>query len=176
MSKTLDMLRAEHEVMDRLLGIVEQQVDLFEKAEPTDYDLMKEIVDYFLTVPDLYHHPKEDLIYVRLRRRTSGDMHDIPAEHEHVSERLHAFSRALISVLMDEEYPREQFVEIARKFLDGERRHMSGEEREFFPLAQDVLTDEDWMEIDARVSRFKDPLMHGDKTYRFQAIREQLDG
>ena len=175
MSKTLEMLRSEHEVMDRLLGILEQQIDLFEKAEPTDYDLMKEIVDYFLTIPDLYHHPKEDLIYVRLRRRASGDMHDIPAEHEGVSERLHAFSRALISVLMDAEYPREQFVDIARNFLDNERRHMQGEEREFFPLAEKELTAEDWSEIDARVARFKDPLTHGETTYRFQAIRERFE-
>ena len=161
--------------MDRLLGILEHQIDLFEKAEGADYELLKEIVDYFLTIPDLYHHPKEDLIYLRLRRRAAGDMHDIPAEHEGISERLHAFSRALISVLMDEEYPREQFVEIARKFLDGERRHMKGEEREFFPMAEKSLTEEDWSEIDARVSRFKDPLMHGDTTYRFQAIRDELE-
>lgn len=177
MSETMAILRAEHQVMGRLLDLLGEQVDRFEEAASTDYELMKEIIDYFLTIPDLYHHPKEDLIHARMLRRggakTEG-MHDIPSEHERVSERLHAFSHALISVLLDTEYPRQQFVEIAREFVDGERRHMRGEEAEFFPAAESVLNGEDWADIDARVMGLKDPLVEGDRSMRFQIIRERI--
>lgn len=177
MSETIAVLRAEHKVMARLLDLLGEQVDHFEAAEQTDYELMKEIIDYFLTIPDLYHHPKEDLIHARMLRRGAAKaegMHDIPSEHERVSERLHAFSHALISVLLDAEFPREQFVGIAREFVDGERRHMRGEEAEFFPAAEEILNDQDWADIDGRVSGLKDPLVNGDRSMRFQAIRERI--
>jgi len=177
MSKTIDALRAEHELMGRMLDILADEVGRFENAEPTDYELMKEIVDYFLTVPDLYHHPKEDLIHARMLRRGGAraeGMHDLPAEHEHGSQLLHAFSRALINVLLDAEYPRDRFVEVAREFLGNERRHMRGEEAEFFPAALEILNEEDWIEIDRRVSGLRDPLVTGDTSVRFSAIRERV--
>lgn len=178
MSKTIAILHAEHAVMARLLDLLGEQVDRFESAENTDYELIKEIVDYFLTIPDLYHHPKEDLIHARMLRRGGAkakNMHDIPAEHARGSERLHAFSHAVINVLLDTEFPRDRFVEIARGFLDNERRHMQGEEAEFFPAAMELLSEEDWADIDERVSKFKDPLIHGDRSIRFQAIRDRID-
>lgn len=178
MSKAITMLRAEHQVMGKLLGLLGEQIDRFENAEPADYELMKEIIDYFLTVPDLYHHPKEDLIYARMLRRGGAQvegMHDLPSEHERGSERLHAFSRALISVMLEREFPRDRFVELARGFLDNEARHMKGEEAEFFPAALKHLSDEDWAEIDARVERFKDPIIHGDKSSRFEVIQSRIE-
>lgn len=178
MSQTIAILHAEHAVMGRLLDLLGEQVDRFEKAESTDYELMKEIVDYFLTIPDLYHHPKEDIVHARMLRRggaNSKNMHDIPVEHARGSERLHAFSHALISVLLDAEFPRDRFVEVARSFLNGERRHMQGEEAEFFPAAIELLSEEDWTELDERVSKFKDPLIHGDRSIRFQSIRDRID-
>ncbi len=177
MSETITMLRAEHRVMTRLLDLLAGQVDRFELAEATDYELMKEIVDYFLTVPDLYHHPKEDLVHARMLRRGGAGaegMHDIPAEHERGSERLHAFSRALVSILLDAEFPRDRFVQIAREFLDGERHHMQGEEKGFFPAAEEVLTVQDWAEIDERTAKLQDPIIGEDKSPRFQVLREHL--
>lgn len=175
MAETLAILRAEHEVMRKLLDVLAEQIDRFEKAENTDYDLMKEILDYFLTFPDLYHHPKENLIHARMLRRggpAAEGLHDIPAEHEHVSGRLHAFARALVSVMLEAEYPRDEFVLVARKFVDGERHHMNGEENGFFPAAEKALKAEDWMEIDARMAALKDPLITGQYETKFPLIRE----
>jgi hemerythrin-like domain-containing protein len=179
MAKTIEMLKSEHEVMARLLDVLDEQLTLFEGGERVDYELLKELVDYFLTVPDLYHHPKEDLIHARMRRRDSAamsDLHDLPAEHAQGSERLGAFSRALISVLLDTEFPRERFIAVARDFVDNERAHMEGENAHFFPLAENTLTDEDWQEVDSRACRLTDPLMHGESSYRFPTIRDRLDG
>ncbi len=177
MAETIEVLRAEHRVMAQLLDLLSEQIDRFEQAEQADYELMKEVIDYFLTIPDLYHHPKENLIHARMLRRGGAKaegMHDIPSEHERVSERLHAFSHALICVLLDSEMSRDQFVGIAREFVDGERHHMQGEEAGFFPAALDLLSDEDWAEIDVRVAKLRDPLINGDRSIRFQTIRDRI--
>ncbi len=178
MTQAIDVIRSEHRNMTRLLNLLDHQIDLFENAIQPDYELIKEIIDYFLTFPDLYHHPKEDLIYRRIKRRVpeiSGDLFDLEEEHERVSERLHDFTRAVVNVMLEMEVPRESFVAVARSFIDGERKHMAEEESHFFKLARDTLTDEDWADINRAFGKFTDPL-DSEQGLRFRSVQTYLRG
>ena len=55
-------LRQEHANMTMLLDILEQQIARLRQGEVADFKTVKGILDYFLTYPDLVHHPKEDLL------------------------------------------------------------------------------------------------------------------
>lgn len=172
MTQAIAVIRKEHQNMTRLLDLLDRQIDLIENAVQPDYDLIKEIVDYFLTFPDLYHHPKEDLIFRKIKRRApelTSNLFDLEAEHEHVSERLHTFTRALVNVMLEAEIPRDSFVSSAREFIDGERQHMADEEKYFFRLALDTLADDDWADIDAAIANFSDPL-DAEPTLRFRSV------
>ncbi len=176
MSRAITVIRKEHQTMTRLLDLLERQVDLFENAVRPDYELMKEIIDYFLTFPDLYHHPKEDLIFRKIKRRApemAETLFDLEEEHEKVSDRLHAFTKAVVNVMMEAEMPRDTFVSIAREFIEGERSHMAEEETHFLPLAIDILTNEDWEEVDRAVAEISDPLQ-GENAMRFRNINTHL--
>lgn len=176
MPQAITMIRKEHRNMSRLLDLLDSQVDLFENGIRPDYELMKEIIDYFLTFPDLYHHPKEDLIFRKIKRRApdvAETLFDLEDEHEKVSGRLHEFTRAVVNVMMEVEMPRDSFVSVARKFIEGERKHIAEEEAHFLPLAVDTLTNEDWAEVDKAVADIKDPL-HGEATLRFRAVETYL--
>ncbi len=178
MTQAIAMIRKEHHNMTRLLDLLERQVDLFEQAVQPDYDLMKEIVDYFLTFPDLYHHPKEDMIFRRIKKRapaSAENLFDLEEEHERVSERLHTFTRALVNVMLEAEMSRDSFVAVARDFIEGERKHMAEEEKYFLPLAMDTLTDDDWSAINAVVADFNDPLQ-SEQALRFRSIGAHLSG
>jgi len=156
MSAAIDILQSEHHVMSKLLDLLEHEVGHFERAEPTNYDLIKEIIDYFLTYPDLCHHPRENLILDTLKQR-AGDaaaaVTDLDAAHSALSEQLHKFAHTVVNSLLELNVPREHFVELARQFLDSEREHMAHEEKVFFPLAKQHLTAADWRDIDERASR-----------------------
>ncbi len=160
-ANAIQTLRNEHKTMGYLLDLLERQIALIEKTAPPDYDLIREVVDYFLTYPDLCHHPKEDLILRKLQARdpdaTAGVL-NLEIEHKKSSERLGEFSRAVINILLDAEISRETFVDIANRFIQGERAHMSAEENEFFPVALRCLSEEDWAEIDGKIDQFRDPL------------------
>lgn len=176
MPQAITMIRKEHQNMTRLLDLLDRQVELFENAGRPDYELMKEIIDYFLTFPDLYHHPKEDLIFRKIKRRAPADaekLFDLEQEHERVSDRLHAFTRAVVSVMLEAEMPRDSFVFVARDFIEGERKHMAEEEEHFLPVAIDTLTNQDWEEVDKAVAEFNDPLQ-GEATLRFRTIETHL--
>jgi hemerythrin-like domain-containing protein len=177
MSEAIQTLRSEHKTMARMLNLLERQIALFEQADRPDYDLLQEIIDYFLTYPDLYHHPKESLILDALRRKSpesAAPVGDIDNEHAVISERLHNFAHAVVEVLMEAEVSRDAFLELARNFFDEQRRHMIMEEKVFFPAALKALSKEDWKKIDKKVSRFSDPLTSEEDQMRFGTLRESL--
>lgn len=176
-SLTMDMLQREHRTMSRLLDLLERQITLFEKTEHPDYELISEITDYFRSFPDLYHHPKEELVLERLRERNpqaAAAVGDLEADHDGCAKHLDSFARNVVKVLLDAELPRDAFVRVARDFIDNERRHMKGEEQVFFPAAEENLTEADWLEIDARVAKFRDPLAATEMPHRFELIRKQI--
>ena len=72
MTQTMRMLRSEHRNIASLLELLERQVHLLEKNRDPDLRLIIEIVDFFRSFPDLHHHPQEDLVLRRLRRRAEG--------------------------------------------------------------------------------------------------------
>ncbi|MGI9388266.1 MAG: hemerythrin domain-containing protein [Methyloligellaceae bacterium] len=179
MTKTMTIIRSEHSSIAFLLGLLERQTELIEKTGQPDLQLVTEITDYFRSFPDLYHHPKEDLVLRRLRKRAAGldtQIDELEADHHKLSNQLHEFSRTVVALLVDPSpMTRANFLQAARSFIEREREHMAIEERFFFPAAEKWLTDKDWMEIDEAVGQFVDPLSAPDAGHRFFALRGYLD-
>lgn len=177
MARAVESLFQDHANMAKLLDALERQVALFERGEAPDYDVVQGILDYCLNYPDLYHHPKEDLILQRLRLRDPaaaeaiGDLH---GEHRRLGALTRRFAAAVRGVLQDLEIPREAFGHIAREFLTLYREHMSLEERVFLPAAVRSLSAEDWDEIDARAGERRDPVFGPEGEARFAALRAKV--
>ena len=177
MSYAIEVLRKEHANMARLLALLEHQISRVERADGPDYELIKSIADYFADFPTSCHHPKEDIIYDKLREKNpdaAQAMGDLEDEHGAVADRLAELSQAIDNVLLEVEVSRERFCAVARRFIDDERRHMLMEERYFFPVALDALDDGDWAEIDARLKRPADPLFDAIVEDRFRSLRQEL--
>ncbi len=179
MPVAIDAIRKEHVTMARILGLLEDQIDLFERAERPDYELIKEIVEYFRTFPDLYHHPKENLIYRKMVKSAGGEemqFGDLEAQHEDVAVRLDLFARAVVNFMLEVEVRRDAFVGVARDFINGERKHMAGEESHFLPAALEALTDDEWVEIDRRVENISDPLETSAGIAKFSILVRRMSG
>lgn len=177
MAYAIEILRKEHSNMQRLLALLEHQITLVEQAGQPDYELIKSIADYFNDFPGSCHHPKEDVIYDKLKERNpqaAEAMGDLEQEHDAVAVRLTDLSHAIDNVLLDIEVSRSQLVEVGRRFIEDERKHMLMEERYFFPVALDSLSDEDWAEIDARLSKQADPLFDSIVEEKFRTLRQEL--
>lgn len=177
MSSVIEDLRVEHKTMSHLLQILEEQTALIEQAGEPDYELIKEIIDYFLTYPDLCHHPREDMVLARLKERApeaAEVVSRLDEEHARLSRQLHEFSHAVVNALFEVEVPREALVHLARDFIANERRHMALEEEHFFPAALRHLTEDDWRELGRRSKRLKDPLTPGEASIRFPELREAM--
>jgi len=176
-TEILAALRQDHRNLGQLLKAVERQLDRFDRGETPDYDILQGVVDYCLTYPDLYHHPKEDLIFERLRQLDpvmTDTLGDLQAEHRILAEATRRFADALHSVLQDLEVPRDSFDRVTREFLANYRQHIGMEESVFFPAAEARLTTEDWAVIEAKAKAQVDPLFGAESEASYAALRADI--
>ena len=56
----------EHMYFNRLLRLLQHEVEVFSTAEVPNYALMLDIISYLRDYADQYHHPREDEVFRRL--------------------------------------------------------------------------------------------------------------
>ena len=138
MRQIIDILRDEHRNIEKLLLVLDRELSVFNRAERPDYHVVQSVIEYFQDYPDSCHHPKEDMIFAKLKARdpvTAASIGDLEAEHGKGSKRLARVARTVEGVLADREILRDTVDTIIRDFIDHERRHMAMEERVLFPAA-----------------------------------------
>ncbi len=177
MTDILDAIHEDHINMTRMLDAIERQLAVFDAGEDPDYDIVRGVVEYCIGYPELYHHPKEDLVFERLRAidpAAAAEIGDLPGEHEVLAALTRRLRDAVEAVLNDLEVPRGPFDETLREFLDAYRRHMALEESAFLPAARRALGTADLAEIDARPAPREDPLFGASGEQRFAALRRDI--
>src|SRR6185312_4403193 len=102
----IELLSREHRNIERLLDVLEHELDIFDRGGRPDYEVIRAIIAYFEVYTDLYHHPQEDLVFSRLKRRdpdAAATVGDLAREHRKGSERLRNVAQAIDIVLADQE-------------------------------------------------------------------------
>ncbi len=173
----IDILSREHRNIERLLSVLEHELDIFDHAGRPDYEVIASIIAYFEVYTELYHHRQEDLIFAKLRLRDPAavaKMGDLAQEHRKGADRLHRVAIAVANVRAGGEIPRANVDAVIRDFLAHERRHIMMEDRDFFPAAVKALTAQDWTEIASTLTQHKDPLFSDATEARFDVLRAHI--
>jgi hemerythrin-like domain-containing protein len=176
LATVVDVLLEEHRTFVRLLKAVEHQIAVFSGGGEPDYDVVLGAAEYFLDFPDRCHHPKEDAILARLR-----DLHpveaagigDLFADHQKLHELVHAFRETVGLLLIGKDIARNAIVAAAQDFVMKKRRHLLGEEDQFLPLANALLTPLDWSAIEVELTQRQEPLL-GLAEAKFGTLSEKL--
>ena len=173
----IERLSQEHRNIEKLLAILERELEIFDRGDRPDYEVISTIISYFEVYTELYHHPQEDRVFAKLRERdpvAAAELGDLAREHSKGSERLRAVAQAVRYVLADGEVLRKDVDTIVRDFIAHERQHLAMEDRYFFPAALKALAAQDWAEIASAVTGHKDPLFSDATEGRFDALREHI--
>jgi hemerythrin-like domain-containing protein len=160
MFDALHQLTRDHGNMARLLDLLERHIAEYGGGRPLDVEAFGGIMDYLLHFPDLCHHPKEDLVYRRLRNvdaHRAALVGDIVAEHQALAKLTRGFAAAVRNVACGAELPRPWFEKAGSRLIAETREHIDKEERGLFPLALSSLTARDWWEIDGAVLSPSEP-------------------
>jgi hemerythrin-like domain-containing protein len=177
MPKIIDILLEEHRNIEKLLLVLEHELELFDRGERPDYEILQTIIQYFHDYPESCHHPKEEMIFKKLKARdpaAAKRFGDVDAEHEVEAKRLRSFAGVVDAILADQEFLRETFHLASHDLIEHQRQHLEKEERLLFPAAIKALRSEDWAEIDARLDDRKDPLFDSAVEEKFHNLQETI--
>jgi hemerythrin-like domain-containing protein len=173
----IERLSREHRNFETLLAVLERELEIFDRGDRPDYQVIRGIIYYFQLYPDLYHHPIEDLVFAKLTLRdpaAAAKVGNLTLEHQKGAERLRRVAQAIDGVLADREIPRPNVNSIVHEFIESERRHIRMEDRDFFPAALVALKPQDWMEIASASTNSEDPLFNEAAEATFSWLRARI--
>lgn len=177
MANVVERIRKEHAGMQRLLRILERQIDAFEDAGKPDYDLLREVLFYFTDFPDKCHHPKEDLLAEKLLEADpdrAAPLRGLEAQHEELAQLTKRMATMLDNVMMDAEVSRDRVVQATREFIDSQLHHMEMEERHFLPLAEGLLSENAIDPPQEEIFARQDPLFETQTEQRYAKLIEEI--
>ena len=177
MSNIIQILLEEHRHIDKWVLVLERELDVFDRSEEPDYEIFQAVIQYFQDYPENCHHPKEDMVFEKLKARDAAAadrIGDAEADHRVETLRLRRLVEAVEDILAGREFLRQTFHDVVHEFIAHQRQHMDKEERLLFPAAIKGLRPEDWADIDARLNDRKDPLFNGVIETKFQALQRTI--
>lgn len=155
-------LNNEHRHIASLLDALAEQSDNLLPGRVPDYALMRDIARYMAGFPDEYHHPREDLLFARLRTRDPGTETAVRAleeGHEEIYRRSRELREALDAVADDASAADMRKLKfLCDRYIGFYWDHINTEEGKVFPLAMAKLRREDWSAVNDQSRQVDDPL------------------
>jgi hemerythrin-like domain-containing protein len=148
--KPTDELMNEHRVIERMLGIVSVACDRMEDGQEVERGLFVGATDFFMNFADRCHHSKEEkLLFERMQTRgVSGEVGPIAVMlREHQDGRAHVKKMTELSGQELSKKTRDELVKASRAYVDLLSKHIQKEDNILYPLANQILTEEDQMEL-----------------------------
>jgi len=160
---TIRIIRQEHAALAAMLRSIKMLLEQHRRKGTTpDFAALRAMLFYVDEFPEKRHHRKEsELLFPKLRARTpiSRELMDrLDNDHAWGERRVRKVEHALLAFEMLGESRRAAFEAAMSHYVDFYLDHMAVEEREILPLAEKVLTAEDWRELDEAFGRNRDPL------------------
>ena len=157
------IIREEHVALAAMLRSILLLIDeQRRRATAPDFMALRAMLFYVDEFPEQRHHRKEsELLFPKLRARTplSRDLLDkLDADHARGEHMIRELEHALLGYEMLGEPRRLGFERLAQRYVDFYLAHMALEEHEILPLAERMLTEPDWDELDEAFAANRDPL------------------
>ena len=174
----LTIIRHEHGALSAMLrSITMLLAEHRRRATLPDFSVLRAMLFYVDEFPERLHHTKEsELLFPKLRQRSSeaGAVLDrLDRDHAGGERAIRELEHLLLGFEMmgdssEGEQRRTLFEDAMQQYVAFYLDHMRVEESEILPLAQRVLTDDDWKELDAAFLKNRDPLAgsEADEVYR----------
>jgi hemerythrin-like domain-containing protein len=169
-------LRHEHRYFESILKVLDQQAAAAAEGD-CDFPLLQDIVQYLISYPDAYHHPREDRVFERLlqidpasRNAVQGLIHGHTAMYRETKRLRDAVERALDG--QDADIDRLRV--LLERYTESYRAHMKTEDEVVFPLAMEIFTPEDWEQAGRRYRQDQDPLFGPVVKQKYQRLAEGL--
>lgn len=160
---TLKIIREEHAALAAMLrSILLLLTHHRNEGSLPDFAALRAMLFYVDEFPEKRHHRQEsELLFPKLRAR-SPQLREVldRLDHDHArgERNVRDLEHSLLAFEMMGNARREAFEQAAQRYVDFYLAHMRIEEQEVLPLAEKVLTEADWADVDAGFLSNRDPL------------------
>ena len=164
----LQVIRDEHAAVSAVLRSMLQMMERDPDEQPERFfDVLRAMLFYIDEFPERRHHPKEsDLLFPKIARVAPELMEVIShleADHLSGESRVRELQHLLLAWELLGDSRRAAFQEAASRYVEFYLNHMRTEETELLPVAQKLLSERDWAELNAAfATHADDPLVSGD--------------
>ena len=161
--ESLRIIHDEHDALSAMLRSIGMMVDRGPGNDPTNFfDVLRAMLFYIDEFPERLHHTKEsELLFppvARLAPETREAIEKLEKDHQHGESAVRELQHLLLAWELIGDARRSAFDAAAKRYLAFYLEHMRLEETVILPMAQKVLSDADWAELDAAFATNCDPL------------------
>jgi hemerythrin-like domain-containing protein len=172
---TTRIIREEHSALSAMLRSILLLLAQHRKhGTLPDFTALRSMLFYVDEFPEKRHHRKEsELLFPKLRARTplSRELLDrLDEDHGRGERNIRDLEHALLGFEMMGEPRRQAFEQAAERYVGFYLAHMALEEQQVLPLAERVLTDADWAELDEAFLANRDPLTGHEPAQDYRAL------
>lgn len=174
----LGTLRDEHRHIASVLALLSDHLNAIERGELVSTHVIYETMDYLVSWPDRFHHPREDIIYDYVAERESG-MRDERAKLASDHDLMARSGRDLLQLIEDWRAGNadgKALIKDGRDYVQRAYAHMSLEEQEIFPAIDAALSREDWRTLaaDDQLKPKRDPVFGRRVSREFRNMARKL--
>ena len=164
----LQVIRDEHAAVSAVLRSLLQMMERDPDEQPERFfDVLRAMLFYIDEFPERRHHPKEsDLLFPKIARvapELMGVIERLESDHVSGESRVRELQHLLLAWELLGDSRRAAFQEAAARYVEFYLNHMRTEETELLPVAQKMLGDDDWAQLNAAFQANADPLAGGDR-------------
>jgi hemerythrin-like domain-containing protein len=161
--QALEIIRDEHQALTAMLRSLKMLLAQSRReGKLPDFKVLRAMLFYVDEFPERLHHTKESsLLFPRLRGRApelAPVLDRLDADHERGEAAIRDVEHALLAFEVMGEARRDAFELAVERYVHAYLEHMALEEGDVLPAAQQRLTPEDWLELDAAFAANRDPL------------------
>lgn len=179
MTRVTDSLVEDHNIILRMLKILNRSINLLEKGENISIEIFDKAIDFIHFYTDKYHHDKEENILFKLIKERGYAMNNgiikiLTKEHNLARLYIFKFEAAVLRVKQGDETARSDIIENARKFSLLLSHHIHKENKIFYQMNDQILSLDDQYYLLQAFEKKKTEL-GSDVHYKYNKMVEEME-
>ena len=177
MRPTEDLMN-EHRVIERMLTVVSIVADRLNAGQDVDNAVFVGAADFFKNFADRCHHSKEEkLLFEKMMERgVSGEVGPIAVMlREHEDGRAHVRKIAELSAKKLDKKSKAELVKHTKAYVDLLSQHIRKEDNVLYPMANQILTSEDQLELEKGFAEVEEKIMGPGVHERYHHMIEEWE-
>ena len=164
----LQVVRDEHSALAAVLRSLSMMIGRGPQEQPERFfDVLRAMLFYIDEFPERLHHPKESqMLFPRIARvapHLQPVIRQLDTDHLDGEGKVRNLQHLLLAWELLGDTRRDSFSQAAEAYVQFYLDHMRIEETQLLPAAEELLTAQDWEELDTAFKLSRDPLAGGER-------------